>query len=156
MKRISFDQLGILISLAAACRGEDYNTVVGGAAFDDRNRILAVSYNGYAPKMHLPKEFLENRELKNSLVIHCETNLLAQLKIGEANTIYLNYAPCYSCAKNIAAHKVKRVMFLKEYHRDQQYKDIFQFYSIDYEKMNKETLKEGLRAFHEISAKFLE
>ena len=128
--RLSFEEFGILLALAASSRSEDIFTQVGGAAFNKDKRIIAVCYNGFLPKMQLSEEFLSNRELKNQYVFHSEQNLLAQIKKGDAETIFLTHSPCANCARLIAANDVKNVFFLQEYHRETSYKDIFNFYGI--------------------------
>ena len=128
--RLSFEEFGILLALAASSRSEDIFTQVGGAAFDKDKRIIAVCYNGFLPKMQLSEEFLSNRELKNQYVFHSEQNLLAQIKKGDAETIFLTHSPCANCARLIAANDVKNVFFLQEYHRETGYKDIFNFYGL--------------------------
>lgn len=132
MDRLSFEEFGILLALSASSRSEDLFTKVGGAAFDKNKRIIAVCYNGFAHGMSLSNEFLNNRELKNEYVFHSEQNLLAQIKKGDADTIFLTHSPCENCAKLIAANDVKKVVFLKEYHRESKYKDIFNFYGVEH------------------------
>lgn len=138
--RLSFEEFGILLALAASSRSEDIFTQVGGAAFDKDKRIIAVCYNGFLPKMQLSEEFLSNRELKNQYVFHSEQNLLAQIKKGDAETIFLTHSPCANCARLIAANDVKNVFFLQEYHRETGYKDIFNFYGVKHSMITKEQL----------------
>lgn len=141
MNRLSFEEFGILLALIASSRSGDlFFTKVGGASFDKNKRILAVCYNGFAPGMDLSVEFLKNRELKNSLVLHSEENLLSQTKLGEVDTIFVTHSPCHNCARLIAANQVKNVIFMEEYHKETKYKEVFEFYGIKWKKIDKDSL----------------
>lgn len=143
--RLSFEELGILTALMASGRSEDlFYTKVGGVSFDKNKRILAVCYNGFAPGAELSPEFLQNRDEKNKYALHSEANLLSQTKIGEVDTIFLTHSPCSSCAKLIAANQVKNVIFLQEYHREQGYKEILDFYKIKYKLVDYDCLMKCL------------
>lgn len=138
--RLNFSEFGILLSLMASGRSPDIFTKVGGVAFDKNKRILAVCYNGFAPGQELPPEFLNNREEKNKFVFHSEQNLLSQTKIGEVDTIFITHSPCENCARLIAANQVKNVIFLQEYHRESKFKEVFEFYDINWRQINKTEL----------------
>ncbi len=143
--RINFEQFGILTALMASGRSEDVFTQVGGIAFDKNKRILAVCYNGFAPGQELSADFLKDRDKKNQFVIHSEANLLSQVKTGEVDTIFLTHSPCSNCAKLIAANQVKNVIFLQEYHRESKFKEIFEFYGIKWEQIDKNSLVQCLK-----------
>ena len=138
--RLNFSEFGILLSLMASGRSPDIFTKVGGVAFDKNKRILAVCYNGFAPGQELSPEFLNNREEKNKFVFHSEQNLLSQTKIGEVDTIFITHSPCENCARLIAANQVKNVIFLQEYHRESKFKEVFEFYDINWRQINKTEL----------------
>jgi len=141
MDRISFENLGILLSLAASLKSEDKFTQVGCAGFDRENRIVGISYNGYAKGQILSEEFLEDRDNKNLFVRHSETNLLSMHKKGDIHTMFLTCSPCRNCAVNIAAHEIKKIIFLEEYHREQDYKKVFDFYKIEYKCLDVREIK---------------
>lgn len=144
--RLDFETFGILLALIASGRSEDvFFTSVGGVAFDANKRILAVCYNGFAPGQELIPEFLKNREEKNKMVFHSEVNLLAQTKVGEVETMFVTHSPCQNCARLIAANQVKNVIFLQEYHRETEYKAIFDFYGVKYRQISKESLIQCLK-----------
>ncbi len=138
--RLNFSEFGILLALMASGRSPDIFTKVGGVAFDKNKRILAVCYNGFASGQEVPEEVLKDRDKKNSLVLHSEMNLLAQCKIGQIDTIFLTHSPCENCAKLIAANQVKNVIFLREYHRESKFKEVFEFYKINWRQINKTEL----------------
>lgn len=131
--------------MASGRSGDLFYTAVGGAAFDKNKRILAVCYNGFAPGQELDEEFLKDRDKKNQFVIHSETNLLSQVKTGEVDTIFLTHSPCENCSKLIAANQVKNVIFLQEYHRECKFKQIFEFYNINWRQINKNSLIQCLK-----------
>jgi dCMP deaminase len=137
MRRLSFPEMGVLIGLAAAFRSEDPKTRVGAVGFNERNEIVGVAYNGFKAGMELTKEFLDDRELKNLYVMHAETNLLSRAKKGEIKTLFLTHSCCKNCAVNVAAHDVKEVVYLQEYHREQSFRAIFDFYGIKYSQIDK-------------------
>ena len=143
--RLNFNEFGTLLALMASGRSPDIFTKVGGAAFDKNKRILAVCYNGFAPGQDLDIDFLKDRDKKNQFVIHSETNLLSQVKIGEVDTIFLTHSPCESCSKLIAANQVKNVIFLQEYHRESKFKEIFEFYNINWRQIDKDSLIQCLK-----------
>lgn len=155
MERISFENLGLLLSLCASLRAEDKFTKVGCAGFDSDNRIVGISYNGFAKGQCLSAEFLEDRENKNLFVRHGETNLLSMYKKGDIHTLFLTCSPCRNCAVNIAAHDIKRVVFLEEYHREQDYKKVFDFYQIKWNLIEPAEIKE-IRKFLKTLDKRLE
>lgn len=135
--RISVDNLGILLSLCASLRGEDNFTKIGCAAFNENNEIIGISYNGFAKGQVLSEEFLNDRDNKNLFVRHAETNMLIRHKKGDIKSLYLNYSPCKTCAINISAFEVKRVIYLEEYHREQDFKKIFDFYNVEYKQITR-------------------
>lgn len=141
MDRLTFDEYGCLMALVASLRGEDYYTKCGSVGYNKDNEIVAASYNGFAKGQKLSKEFLEDKTKKNLTVRHAEGNLLARIKKGELYSLYTNISPCRECAKNIAIHEIKKVVFIDEYHREQDFKKIFDFYGIQWYKLNRESLE---------------
>ena len=142
VNRLSKDEYGCLLALSASTRSEDSKTKVGAAAMTKEGRIIGLSYNGLATGMLKPSwmDKEENRVKKGLFFIHAEQNLAALLKKGECDTIYTTISPCVSCANTIIAHGVSRVVYLNEYHRCVQFKEIFDFYKIEH-KMLDETEK---------------
>lgn len=144
--RIDFEQFGILLALMASGRSGDlFYTAVGGVAFDKNKRILAVCYNGFAPGQEVSINILKDRDKKNSLVLHSEMNLLAQCKIGEIDTIFITHSPCENCSKLIAANQVKNVIFLQEYHRECNFKEVFEFYGVKWKQIDRDSLVQCLK-----------
>jgi len=154
--RLNFEEFGILLALMASGRSVDLFTQVGGVSFDKDKRILAVCYNGFAPGQEVSDELLNDREKKNSLIFHSEQNLLAQTKIGEVDTIFLTHSPCQNCARLIAANQVKNVIFLREYHRENKFKEIFEFYKINWRQIDEKSLINCVKFMKETQDKILE
>jgi dCMP deaminase len=61
---------------------------------------------------------------------HAELNAIAQAaKVGvsvDGSTVYCHMVPCYTCAKTIVNAGIKKVVALKDYHRSQRTKEIFE------------------------------
>lgn len=117
-------------------RSPDPHTKVGCVATNELNELIGASYNGFHPKyepdfdISLP----ENRDKKNNLIYHAEQNMALRHSRGSIHTLYITHSPCKNCAKLIAGHGVKKVVYSEEYHREIEFKQIFNKYNIQYEK----------------------
>ncbi len=147
MQRLTKKQYGLLQALAASSRSEDPHTKVGCAVENYEGRIVATGYNGLPPKIELPLRLLleENRVEKAALIIHAEINALSLAGRSNAHTLYCTISPCAHCCPIIAAHKVKKVIFLKEYvaagrKADRSYRDKLGFYGIESEQATKQDI----------------
>lgn len=140
--RIDWDSYGLLLAYVGSLRSRDPFTKVGACAMDKNHRILGVAYNGEASGIELPFD-LEDRERKNEYFIHAESNILSLTKRGECDTLYLTISPCGPCSKLIVAHDIRRVVYIEEYWRENNFKKIFDMYKVEYEEYGKEKF-EGL------------
>jgi deoxycytidylate deaminase len=133
MNRLTIEEYGCMLSLIGKGRSEDYFTHTSGVAISEDKRIIGISYNGLKPGMIVPEwmKLSENRERKSEYYLHAEDNLFSLIKRGECHLLCLNISPCISCCRTIAANQVKHVVYLKEYHRCNKFKDFFDFYGID-------------------------
>jgi dCMP deaminase len=117
-------------------RSIDPFTKVGCVATNELNELIGASYNGFPrgfdPDFDISLE--ENREEKNSLIYHAEQNMILRHPRGSIHTLYLTVSPCKGCAKLIAGHGVKNVVYLEEYHRETEFKRIFDKYGVKYQK----------------------
>lgn len=116
-------------------RSIDPFTQAGCIAANANKKMIGGSYNGF-PEGYEPDfdiSLPENRDKKNELIIHAEENILLRNPMGSIYTIYLTCSPCKNCAKLIATHGVKRVVYGAEYHRETIYKDIFTRYGVKFE-----------------------
>ena len=141
--RLSIEEYGCLLSLIGKGRSEDCFTHTSGVAISKDKRILGISYNGLAPGMIVPdwmkKE--DNRAKKSEFYLHAEDNLFALIKKGECHLLCLNISPCISCCRTIIANNVTRVVYLKEYHRCNKFKEFFKFYGVDCHELSMESKK---------------
>lgn len=133
MPRPTFPEYGVRLAIEAASRSEDENTKVGSVAFDKDWNTLGTFYNGFLPKQDVDPAIWKDRDLKNKHIIHAETWLVSKTKNGAVQRVCSTHSPCYKCAVMLAAHGVKEVYYAYEYHRDQEFKEIFNFYGIKYE-----------------------
>lgn len=133
--RPTFPEYGILLAKTASLRAEDENTKVGAVAFDKDWHVLGTYYNGFLPKQTVDNKIWKDRDFKNKHVIHAENWLVSKTKNGEVARVCLNISPCEKCSVLLAAHKVREVYFEEEYHRETNFKGIFEFYGIKWEKI---------------------
>jgi dCMP deaminase len=118
------------IALVASLRSEDPYLKVGAVALDADNRILATGYNGLKAGHSLTQAEWEDRDGRLPYVIHAEVNCLALCTRGQVKTIAVTTIPCGSCAVNIVAHGVQRVLYGQPYHRDNTSTKIFERYGV--------------------------
>jgi dCMP deaminase len=140
MSRVNWDEHALILAFAATCRSQDPFKKVGACALDYNNHVLGVAYNGLAPGKNVDNEFWFNREERRPYILHAETNLLSRLSIGEAKTIAITLQPCSSCAINIAAHGIKRVVYSENYEYDTKGLDVLNFYNIELVQIPKQTI----------------
>ena len=148
MIRLSIEEYGCLLSLAGKSRSEDLFTNCSAVAIAKDKRILGLSYNGLKKGMQVPDwmKLEENRQKKSEFYIHAEQNLFNVIKNEECDILCLNISPCLNCSKIIVAHNVRKVVYLKEYHRCSRFKEIFNFYGVEHQELPKES-KERIRDY---------
>jgi len=142
--RLTKPEYGCYLALAARSRSEDPHTQVGTVLFDKNWRTVSTGFNGFAPGILPKEEIFENREKKSCLINHAEINAILY---SSKNPRYacMVYSPCIHCAKTIAASKIKRIYFIKEYVKsgetpDTKYKEIFDFCGVYYTQLQKQSL----------------
>jgi len=148
MKRPSWDEHALLLAYAATCRSQDPYMKVGACALDIYNNVLGVAYNGLAPGKEVEPCFWGDRDKRRPFVLHAETNLLSRIQIGAAHTIAVTLLPCSSCARTIAAHKIKRVVYSEIYTRDTGGLDIFNFYEIETINISKQHIQQYINEIY--------
>ena len=130
--RKTFEEIALETAKVWANRSEDPYRKVGACILDINGRVLSVGYNGLMSKMNLSTKFWQNRNLRRNYIIHAETNALCLInKNLRPNLIAVTLLPCSDCAKNIACHGIKTVVYNEEYEKDQKAKDIFKFFKIN-------------------------
>lgn len=130
-----------MATILANGRSIDPFTKVGCIAVNDKKELVGGAYNGFPPDYEpdFDINLEENRELKNDLIYHAEQNIILRHPKGSIHTLYLTISPCKGCAKMIAGHGVKRVVYLNEYHRETKFKDVFHRYGVEYQQLNIDT-----------------
>ncbi len=134
--RISWEEHAMNLAVGASLRSEDPYQKVGACILDHDNDVLAVAYNGLVSGLNVPKEFWKDRDKRRPYMIHAEANALARIRRGEGSLIACTLLPCSSCAMNIVAHGIKKVLYKEVYHRDTSSLDIFKFYEISCKQLN--------------------
>jgi len=120
------------MAIVASSRSSCHNVRAGSVIVSD-NHIIGTGYNGTPPGIE--KNCIEHgcrKELSGikyesqfnigkCIGIHAEMNALANVsrKIYTGSTLYTTIFPCPSCAKNILAYKFKKVIYLKEYDKEE-------------------------------------
>lgn len=131
MNRISFEYMALEIALIASKRSEDPHKKVGACVLDKDGRVLGVGYNGIRKKQIKSDEFWSDRDNRRKYIIHAEVNALSNVDTTKAHLLAVTLLPCSSCANFIASHNIEKVIYLEEYDKDDQSKDIFKFHNIE-------------------------
>lgn len=117
MKRenyITWDELFMGIAELASKRSKDPRTQNGCCIIDAKNRVVSISYNGFARGCS-DDEFSWDRQEKHKYVIHAEINaVLNATKPLDGCILYIyserGYYPCTECGKVIAQSGIKEVV----------------------------------------------
>ena len=129
--RLTWDRYALNLAEAAAQRSEDPYKKVGACALNHDNMVVGVGYNGLASGVSMPyKSFWDNRDYRRKFMIHAESNCLSLCKKGQVRLLAVTLLPCSSCATMIAAYGVQEVYYKETYERDEQAKEIFNWYNI--------------------------
>lgn len=131
MNRISFEDMAIEIAIIASKRSEDPHKKVGACVLDKDGKVLGVGYNGIRKKQTKSDEFWSDRDNRRKYIIHAEVNALSNVDTAKANLLAVTLLPCTSCANFIASHNIEKVIYIEEYDKDPQSKDIFKFHNIE-------------------------
>lgn len=157
--RFTIEEYGCMLTLIGKSRSEDYFTHVSAVGIDENKRILGIAYNGLKHGEIVPEwmKLEENRVKKSTYYLHAEDNLFSLIKRGECHTLCLNISPCLPCCRIIVANDVKRVIYIKEYHASNEFKEFFKFHKINCVELSRESknkIKEyltNLQNFSELS-----
>lgn len=94
---------------------KDPRTRVGAVLVGNKDQIISQGFNGFPRKVEDTSERLNDRTLKNKLVIHAEANAVYNAIFNGASTegatIYVSGLPCcHECAKVIIQTGISRVV----------------------------------------------
>lgn len=99
------------LALEVATWSKDPSKQVGAVCVSPDKRGIVVGYNGFPTGIDDDEEALENKELKNKLMVHAEVNCIVN---GETSmrgwTLHVTKAPCTECAKIMINARLKRVV----------------------------------------------
>lgn len=140
MNRISFEDMAIQIALVASKRSEDPHKKVGSCALDDKGRVLAVGYNGIRSGQSKNDDFWLDRDNRRKYIIHAEVNALSNINMNRASLLAVTLLPCPSCANLIASSGISKVIYIEDYEKYEQSKEIFKFHNINLIKYDKSIL----------------
>lgn len=129
--RPSFDNVALETAKIWSKRSEDLYQKVGACILDKDGRVLSIGYNGLLPKFNKNYKFWKDRENRRDYIIHAEINALSLIrKHDKPYLMAVNLLPCSACALNISCYGIKKVVYSKDYARDQKAKEIFKFYDV--------------------------
>ncbi len=96
---------------------KDPSPQVGAVIADPLHRVVSVGYNGLPHGMLDDPKILENRELKNSCIIHAEENaiLFARRDLSGCTIYTYPVPPCGGCASKIRQSGIVRVVAPQEH-----------------------------------------
>lgn len=143
--RLSREEYGFSICLAAKTRSEDHQTQTGVAIFDKDWRTISTGFNGYCSGYPVNERIIQDRELKSCLINHAECNAILKSS-KEGYYLFSVLSPCQSCSKIIVASTIKEVYFLKQYNSgstglpDLTYQKIFNLHNVKYKQATKDQI----------------
>ena len=137
-RRISWEEYALKLAETASLRSEDPYVKVGACALGKGNKVLSLGYNGLAAGKDVlfKEEFWGDRDYRRTFMIHAESNCLSMFRTGECSLLATTLLPCSYCATMIASYKIPKVVYLKEYKRDEKAKEVFKFYGIELSKLS--------------------
>lgn len=144
--KINWDEYFMLQAMLASYKSKDPNTKVGCVIVDENNHQISMGYNGtiagvdesLIPWGNSREVPLEHQ--KYGYVIHGEANAISHAKGSLAGArVYVTLFPCNECAKLLASHRVKEIIFLSDKYSESQEnriaKKIFQMSKISYRQL---------------------
>ncbi len=123
--QLNWDEYFMLLAMMASFRSKDPSTKVGCVLVDQHNHQISMGYNGtvagidesqipWGNNRSVP---LENQ--KYGYVIHSESNAISHASAPlEGARAYVTLFPCNECAKLIATHRIKEIIYLSDKYQD--------------------------------------
>jgi dCMP deaminase len=143
---LTWDEYFMLQAMLASYKSKDPNTKVGCVFVDKNNHQISMGYNGtiagidesqipWGNDRSVPLEFQ-----KYGYVIHSEANAISHCKTSlEGARAYVTLFPCNECAKLIASHRVKEIVYLSDKYAESSEvriaKRIFEMSGINYRQL---------------------
>ena len=129
--RPSWDEYFLGIAIWTSTRASCKHVRVGSVFVQD-SRIIGTGYNGAPPglkncldvgcrKENLGFNYGESMNTGRCIGVHSEVNALGHLTgmMNEGSTLYITVFPCHTCAKDLLAYKIKRIVFKSLYDSDE-------------------------------------
>jgi dCMP deaminase len=119
IKTKKWDKRFLRVAREVASWSKDPSKGIGAVAVSD-NRIIATGYNGFPSCMPDNSEWLSDPEVKRSLIIHAEMNLIMDASRTSrslvGSTIYVyGLILCPDCMKHVIAAGVTRIVYVNLY-----------------------------------------
>lgn len=141
--RPTFDVLYLRIADELAMRGTCSRLQVG-AVITKETRIVGTGYNGACSSEPHCVDVgceLENDHCVRS--VHAEVNaIINAARLGnstEGGTLYLTHASCFACAKLVLNSGIRRVLYQREYRKDNRVRDLFDRADVKYMRVYAQT-----------------
>lgn len=98
---------------------KDPNTKVGAVIADEDNRIISLGFNGFPRGVSDSLERLEDKTVKNKMVLHAEHNAIsfANMYLSGASIYVYELLPCPMCTANIIQHDISHVIIAGNLHK---------------------------------------
>jgi dCMP deaminase len=99
------------LALEVATWSKDPNKQVGAVCVSPDKRSMVVGYNGLPVGIADSDKVLNDKELKNKLMVHAEANCIVNSNHSVRGwTMHVTKAPCLDCAKLLINARMKRVV----------------------------------------------
>ncbi len=99
------------LALEVATWSKDPEKQVGAICVSPDKRSIVTGYNGFPAGIKDSEELLNNKILKNQLMVHAEANCIVN---GDTSlrgwTMHITKAPCIECTKLMINARIKRVV----------------------------------------------
>ena len=106
-----WDDYFMEIATLTASISKDPRTKVGAVIVDKHNRIISSGFNGLARGIPKENKYLNDRDIKNMMVLHAEQNAIMHAKQDLTGTsIYVTHFPCAHCASFIIQAGISEVI----------------------------------------------
>jgi dCMP deaminase len=130
--RPNWDEYFMAMAVLASSRSSCKHVRAGSVIVLDK-RIIGTGYNG-APvgvkencldvncrKENMGLDYKDSLNTGKCIGVHAEMNALANLsrEIHKGATLYTTIFPCPACAKNLLAYNIKKVVYKREYDKEE-------------------------------------
>lgn len=94
---------------------KDPSSRIGSVIVDPKNRVVSLGYNGLPQAIVDEDKYLNDRELKYSVILHAERNsiIFAQRDLSGCTIYTTPFLPCSVCASMVIQSGIVRVVSYK-------------------------------------------